>query len=29
MFAGAANDDISTLVQHVERGAGFEMPKRG
>jgi 2-hydroxy-3-oxopropionate reductase len=29
VFAGAANDDISTLVQHVERGAGFEMPKRG
>lgn len=27
MFAGAADDDISTLVCHVERGAGFEMPK--
>ncbi len=28
VFAGAENDDISTLVQHVERGAGFEMPKK-
>jgi len=28
MFAGAADDDISTLVRHVERGSGFEMPKR-
>src|SRR5437016_203611 len=27
MFAGAANDDLSTLIRHVERGAGFEMPK--
>jgi 3-hydroxyisobutyrate dehydrogenase-like beta-hydroxyacid dehydrogenase len=27
MFAGAANDDISTLVRHVEQGAGFAMPK--
>lgn len=27
VFAGAADDDISTLVRHVERGAGFEMPK--
>ena len=27
IFAGAAGDDISTLVKHVERGAGFEMPK--
>ena len=27
MFAGAADDDLSTLVQHVERAAGFEMPK--
>src|SRR5882724_9025542 len=27
MFAGAANDDISTLIRHVERPAGFEMPK--
>jgi 3-hydroxyisobutyrate dehydrogenase-like beta-hydroxyacid dehydrogenase len=27
IFAGAADDDISTLVRHVERGAGFEIPK--
>ena len=27
MFEGAADDDISTLVRHVERGAGFEIPK--
>ena len=27
IFAGAAADDISTLVCHVERGAGFELPK--
>ncbi|MGC2415483.1 MAG: NAD(P)-dependent oxidoreductase [Stellaceae bacterium] len=27
MFEGAANDDLSTLVRHVERGAGFEMAK--
>jgi hypothetical protein len=27
MFAGAADDDISTLIRHVEGGAGFEMPK--
>jgi 2-hydroxy-3-oxopropionate reductase len=27
MFEGAANNDISTLVRHVERGAGFEIPK--
>jgi 2-hydroxy-3-oxopropionate reductase len=27
MFAGAANDDISTLVRHVEQAAGFAMPK--
>jgi 3-hydroxyisobutyrate dehydrogenase-like beta-hydroxyacid dehydrogenase len=27
MFEGAADDDISTLICHVERGAGFEMPK--
>jgi hypothetical protein len=27
MFAGAADDDLSTLVQQVERAAGFEMPK--
>jgi 2-hydroxy-3-oxopropionate reductase len=27
IFSGAADDDISTLVRHVEHGAGFEMPK--
>jgi 2-hydroxy-3-oxopropionate reductase len=27
VFEGAADDDISTLIRHVERGAGFEMPK--
>jgi 3-hydroxyisobutyrate dehydrogenase-like beta-hydroxyacid dehydrogenase len=27
MFEGAADDDISTLVRHVERRAGFEIPK--
>jgi 2-hydroxy-3-oxopropionate reductase len=27
MFEGAADDDLSTLIRHVERGAGFEMPK--
>jgi hypothetical protein len=27
MFVGAAGNDISTLVRHVERGAGFEIPK--
>jgi 3-hydroxyisobutyrate dehydrogenase-like beta-hydroxyacid dehydrogenase len=27
MFDGAVNDDISTLIRHVERGASFEMPK--
>src|SRR5271168_4614902 len=27
MFEGAANDDISTLVRHVERRAGFDIPK--
>ncbi len=27
MFEGAADDDISTLIRHVERRAGFEMPK--
>jgi 3-hydroxyisobutyrate dehydrogenase-like beta-hydroxyacid dehydrogenase len=27
MFEGAADDDLSTLVRHVERGAGFEIPK--
>ena len=26
MFADAANDDLSTLIRHVERGAGFELP---
>jgi len=27
MFEGAANDDLSTLVRHVERAAAFEMAK--
>jgi 2-hydroxy-3-oxopropionate reductase len=27
MFEGAANNDISTLVRVMERGAGFEIPK--
>jgi hypothetical protein len=27
MFEGAADDDLSTLVRHVERGVGFEIPK--
>jgi 3-hydroxyisobutyrate dehydrogenase-like beta-hydroxyacid dehydrogenase len=27
MFAGAAKDDLTSIVKHVERGAGFEMPK--
>jgi 3-hydroxyisobutyrate dehydrogenase-like beta-hydroxyacid dehydrogenase len=27
IFAGAADDDISTLVRHVEQAAGFAMPK--
>jgi len=27
IFKGAADDDISTLLRHVERGAGFEIPK--
>ena len=27
MFKGAADDDISTLVRHVEQAAGFEIPK--
>jgi 3-hydroxyisobutyrate dehydrogenase-like beta-hydroxyacid dehydrogenase len=27
MFAGAADDDLSTLIRHVERGADFELPK--
>ena len=27
MFEGAADDDLSTLIRHVERRAGFEIPK--
>jgi len=27
MFAGAANDDLSTLIRHVEQATGLEMPK--
>jgi len=27
MFAGAGNDDMTTIVKHIERGAGFEIPK--
>jgi 2-hydroxy-3-oxopropionate reductase len=27
IFTGAGDDDISTVIQHVERGAGFELPK--
>jgi 3-hydroxyisobutyrate dehydrogenase-like beta-hydroxyacid dehydrogenase len=27
IFQGSADDDISTLVRHVERGAGSEIPK--
>jgi 3-hydroxyisobutyrate dehydrogenase-like beta-hydroxyacid dehydrogenase len=27
IFKGAAEDDISTLLRHVERGAGFDIPK--
>jgi len=27
MFEGAADEDLSTLIRHVERAAGFEMPK--
>jgi hypothetical protein len=27
VYKGAADDDISTLVRHVERDASFEMPK--
>jgi len=27
IFEGAADNDISTLIHHVERGAGFEIPK--
>ena len=26
IFSGAANDDISTLIQHVERASGFQLP---
>ena len=28
MFAGAASEDLSTLVRHIERGAGFELPRK-
>ena len=28
MQQGAARDDISTLIQHVERAAGFELPRK-
>ena len=27
MFEGRGNDDISTIVQVIERGAKFEIPK--
>jgi len=27
MFQGAGNDDMTTIVKHIERGAGFEIPK--
>src|SRR3954447_682958 len=27
MFEAAANDDLSTVIRHIERGAGFELPK--
>ena len=27
ILEGAADDDISTLVRHDERGAGIEIPK--
>lgn len=27
MFQGAAGDDVTTIVQHIERAAGFEIPK--
>ena len=27
IFQGTADDDISTLVRHIERDAGFQMPK--
>lgn len=29
IFEGAANNDISTLIQHVERASGFQMPVAG
>ncbi len=27
MFQGAERDDLTSIVQHIERGAGFEIPK--
>ena len=27
MFQGAAHDDLTTIVRHIERAAGFELPK--
>ncbi len=27
MFQGAAKDDLTSIVKHIEAGAGFEMPK--
>ncbi len=27
MFKGAAKDDLTSIVKHIEAGAGFEMPK--
>ena len=27
VFKGAARDDVTTIVQHIERAAGFELPK--
>jgi 3-hydroxyisobutyrate dehydrogenase-like beta-hydroxyacid dehydrogenase len=27
VFAGAAQDDVTTIVRHIERVAGFELPK--
>ena len=27
MFQGAAHDDLTSIVKHIERGAGFEIPK--
>ncbi len=29
MFEGRANEDMSRIIQVIERGAGFELPKRG